>query len=97
MMLERKLSNVEGLFCEPRIGAEALHFTRPKSAYHRALSAEKKVTVALYFLKDTGSLRMINSFEIALNTASAAVSEVCQAISNYLGPKYLHLQRMKKA
>ena len=52
---------------------------------------EKKVAVALYFLKDTGSLRTINSFEIALNTALAAVSEVCQAIPNYLGPKYLHL------
>lgn len=90
-MLERKLSNVEGLFCELSIGAEALHFTRPKSPYHRALSAEKKVAVALYFLKDTGSLRTINSFEIALNTALAAVSEVCQAIPNYLGPKYLHL------
>nr|XP_058964054.1 putative nuclease HARBI1 [Pocillopora verrucosa] len=64
----------------------------PKSPNHRALSAEKKVAVALYFLKDTGSLRMTaNSFGIALNTASAVVNEVCQAISNYLGPKYLHL------
>ena len=64
----------------------------PKSPNHRALSVEKKVAVALYFLKDTGSLRMTaNSFGIALNTASAVVNEVCQAISNYLGPKYLHL------
>lgn len=91
-MLERKLSNVEGLFSEPGIGAEALHFTKPKSPNHRALSANKKVAVALYFLKDTASLRMTaNSFGIALNTASAAVSEVCQAISNHLGPEYLHL------
>lgn len=66
----------------------------PKSPNHRALSAEKKVAVALYFLKDTGSLRMTaNSFGIAVNSASAAVSEVCQAISNYLGPKYLHLPK----
>ena len=60
----------------------------PKSPKHRALSAEKKVAVTLYFLKDTA-----NSFGIAVNTASAAVSEVCQAISNYLGPKYLHLPK----
>ena len=44
--------------------------SNPKSPNHRALSAEKKVAVALYFLKDTGSLRMTaNSFGIALNTA----------------------------
>ena len=59
----------------------------PKSLNHRA-----KVAVALYFLKDTGALRMTaNSFGIALNTASAAVSEACQAISNHRGPEYLHL------
>lgn len=64
----------------------------PKSPNHRALRAKKKVAVALYFLKDTGSLRMTgNSFGIALNTASAVESEVCQGISNYLGPNYLHL------
>lgn len=49
-----------------------------KSPNHRALSAEKKVAVASYFLKDT---------------APAAVSEFCKAISNYLDPKYLHLPK----
>ena len=54
----------------------------PKSPNHRALSAEKKVAIALYFLKDTGSLRMTaNSFGIALNTASAVVNEVWPEIS----------------
>lgn len=53
---------------------------------------KKKLAVALYFLKDTGSLRMTaRSFGIALNTASNVVTEVSQAISSYLGPKYLHL------
>ena len=48
--------------------------------------------VAFYFLKDTGSLRMTaRSFGIALNTASNVITEVSQAISSYLGPKYLHL------
>ncbi|KAK2564212.1 hypothetical protein P5673_012458 [Acropora cervicornis] len=38
------------------------------------------------------SLRMTaNGFGISLKTASAAVRQVSQAISNYLGPKYLHL------
>ena len=70
----------------------------PKSPNHRALSTEKKVAIALYFLKDTGSLRMTaNSFGVALNTASAIVSEVSQAISNYLGPKYLHLPKNEES
>jgi len=47
----RKLSNVEGLFCELSIGAKALHFTRPKSPYHRALCAEKKGGSCIVFFK----------------------------------------------
>ena len=38
-----------------------------------------------------------NSFGVALNTASAIVSEVSQAISNYLGPKYLHLPKNEES
>ena len=34
-----------------------------------------------------------NSFEIAVNTASAVITEICQVISMYLGPKYLHLPK----
>lgn len=74
--------------------SELMPYSTPnlKSPNHRALSVGKKVAVALYFLKDTGSVRMTtNSVGIALNTASAAVSEVCQAISNHLGSEHLHL------
>lgn len=61
------------------------------------LLTEPFYSIALYFLKDTGSLRMTaNSFEIALNTTSNFVTEVCQAISCYLGPKYLLLPKDKE-
>ena len=38
-----------------------------------------------------------NSFGVALNTASVVVSEVSQAILNYLGPKYLHLPKNEES
>lgn len=68
----------------------------PLSPNRRALSAEKKVAIALYYLKDTGSLNMTaNSFGIAVCTASAVTIEVCKAISKYLGPRYIHLPKNK--
>ena len=66
----------------------------PKSPNTRALPADKKLAVALYYLKDSGSLNMTaNAFGIAINTTSAVVSEICNAIVVYAGPKYLHLPR----
>ncbi len=51
------------------------------SPNYRALSAEKKLALTLYFLKDTGSLGMTaNTFGVAINTASAVITEVCQVI-----------------
>ena len=68
------------------------------SPNHRALSAEKKVAVALYFLKDIGLLRVTaNSFGIAHNAASSVITEVCQAISSHLGPKYLHIPKNEES
>ena len=62
----------------------------------RALTANKKLGVALYFLKDTGTLNMTaNTFGIQINTTSAVVYEVCEAIIKYLGPLYLHLPKTK--
>lgn len=70
----------------------------PSSPNFRALSAEKKLALTLYFLKDTGSLGMTaNTFGVAINTASAVITEVCQAISTKLGPKYIHLPRNKES
>ena len=66
----------------------------PLSPNHRALTVEKKVAVALYYLKDTGSLGMTaNTFGIAINTVGSVVVEVGTAISKHLGPKYLRLRR----
>ena len=66
----------------------------PLSPNYRALTAEKKLAITLYYLKDTGSLAMTaNSFGIAICTASAVIFEVCKAISKYLGPKYLYLPK----
>ena len=66
----------------------------PSSPNYRALSAEKKLALTLYYLKDTGSLAMTaNTFGIAINTASVIIAEVCTAISKNLGPKYIHMPR----
>ena len=80
--------NVIGLHSSPDL-------TTPNK---RALHADKKLAITLYFLKDTGSLNMTaNTFGIPINTTSVLVFEVCLAIVEYLGPLYLHLpkQNMK--
>ena len=62
------------------------------SPNYTALSAEKKVAVTLYYLKDTGSIRMTaNLFGIAKSTVSNTVCQVCEAISTKLGPNYIKL------
>ena len=64
------------------------------SPNYMALSAEKKVAMILYFLKDTGSLAMTaNTFAVAVSTVSKHVFEVCYAIAKNLGPKYMYLPR----
>ena len=61
---------------------------------YRFLSAEKKLAVTLYYLKDTGSLWMTaNIFGIHQCTASKTIVEVCKAINAILGPDFLHLPR----
>ena len=66
----------------------------PKSPNRRALTVEKKVAVALYYLKDTGSMWMTaNTFGIHQCTVSKVVFEVCEAITTHLGPEYIHLPR----
>ena len=80
--------------CDVNLVAELRPYISPN---HRALSAEKKVAVALYFLKDTGSLRVTaNSFGIALNTASSVITEVCN-IFTLRFVKYLHLPKDDKS
>ena len=66
----------------------------PNLPNRRALCANKKVAITLYFLKDYGTVSITaNSFGIATNTASAVINKVCNAIVFYVGPKYLHLPK----
>ncbi len=66
----------------------------PKSPNYRALSAEKKLAVTLYYLKDTGSLQMTaNTFGISTPTVSHVIFEVCKTITTILGPKYIRLPK----
>lgn len=59
-----------------------------------AVSAEKKLALTLSFLKDTGSIRMTaNASGVAKSTVSIIVHDVYQAITSYLGPKYIRLPR----
>ena len=63
-----------------------------KTPNHRALSSKTKLALTLYFFKDTGSLGMTaNSFGVAINTAAAVITEVCNAISKHLSTRYIHL------
>ena len=69
----------------------------PNSPNRRALCANKKIAITLYYLKEYGTLSMTaNSFGIATNTALAVINEVCNAIVLYVGPKYLHLSKTNR-
>ena len=58
------------------------------------LSAEKKVAVMLYYLKDQGSYKMTcNTFGIAKSTLSVVLKAVCKEINKRVGPIYLRLPR----
>ena len=50
----------------------------PRSPNRTALSAEKKLALTLYYLKDMGSLSMTaNTFGVARSTVSVTVCQVC--------------------
>ena len=38
-----------------------------------------------------------NTFGFAINIASAVMTEVCKAISNKMGPNYIHTPRSKES
>ena len=79
-----KLLNVIGPNISPNLN----------SPNRMALNADKKLAVALYFLKVRESLKMTTgTFRIQINTTSAVVIEVCEAIIDYLGPLHLFLPK----
>ena len=85
--LEKKFSNLLGEL-QPYLNPN------PKSPNYRALGAEKKLAVALYYLKDTGSLQMTaNTFGLAICTVSHVIFQVCKTIGIVLGPKYIKLPK----
>ena len=55
-------------------------------------SSSKKLAVALYFVKDTASLRMTaNAFGVHQSTASKTIKTVCEVINEVLGPRFVKL------
>ena len=70
---------------------------KPDSPNYRAILANKKVAITLYYLKDTGSLSMTaNTFGIHISTVSKVIKEVCSAITYNLGPIYVQLPKTEE-
>ena len=58
----------------------------------RPISVETQMAVTLYYLSDEGRYRKVaNAFGISRSSVSILVRRVCTAISEYLGPIYVHL------
>ena len=67
-------------------------FAREESYAVRSdtLSLEKKVAMTLYFLKDQGSLRLTaNAFGCAKSTLSLVIHEICNILTNNVGPQFI--------
>ena len=76
--------------------AKASPLISPKSnsPNYRLLSADKKLAVILYYLKDIGSLLMTdNAFGLHQCTVSKTLIEVCDAINKVVEWDYLFLSR----
>ena len=72
-------SLIEPFFCE-----------RSDAVRKDTLSLSKRVALTLYYLKDQGSCSMIfNAFDYSKSAVSLCVNEVCNIITNYLGPKLI--------
>ena len=66
----------------------------PNTSNYRAKDAPKRLAIALYHLKDRGSLRMTaNTFEIHVSTASKIIHQVCNVIAFKLGPNLIKLPK----
>lgn len=72
---------------------ELLPFITPDSNSPRlGIEPEKRLAVCLYYLKDTATLKMTaNAFGISVPTISKCVKNVCKAIRDHLGPKYIKI------
>ena len=67
------------------------------SPNHRKLDAAKRITVCLYYLKDTGSMWMTaNTFGLHQSTVSKIEVEICDAILQNLVHNSCTCQKLKK-
>ena len=65
---------------------------RKSTRMRRPISVETQMAVTLYYLSDEGRYRKVaNAFGISRLSVSIIVRRVCTAISEYLGPAYVHL------
>lgn len=54
------------------------------------ITAEKRLAIVLYYLKDQGSLRMTaNTFGVSKATVSLSLKKVCSVVVDHLGPTYI--------
>ena len=76
------------------LNVELHHLLHRETPNYRSFTTENKLDITLYYLKDTGSLWMTESFfGIRQCTTSKTMRTVFEAIKSVLGQKYLHLPR----
>ena len=76
------------------LNVELHHLLHRETPNYRSFTTENKLAITLYYLKDTGSLWMTESFfGIRQCTTSKTMRTVFEAIKSVLGQKYLHLPR----
>ena len=62
----------------------------PKAFRRDVISAEKRVALVFYYLKDQGRLRMTaNTFGVSISTVSLCLRMVCNSTAEHLGPLYI--------
>ena len=68
-----------------------------KNRFRDPISVEKQVSATLYYFADEGRMRKVaNSFGIGKSTVSKIIGSVTDAVSNYLGSKYIVLRTNEK-
>ena len=61
-----------------------------KKARQDVISLEKRVAIALYYLKDQGSMQITsNTFGIARCTVGQVIQEMCGILTKDLGPEFI--------
>ena len=73
------------------------YIQKNKTRFHDPISVEKQVAATLYYLADEDRMwKVANSFGIGKSTVSKIIRLATQAISKYLGSKYIVLPTNEK-